>query len=1014
MYSQFFRDLTIWSKRESHHRPAIQSVGLLTGLALCLLTAPAVAAEKLDYNRDVRPILSNKCFRCHGFDDKNRAAGLRLDMAEGALAERDGAAAIVPHAPEKSLLVERIETSDVDLKMPPPESPQQLTEQEIALLKQWIREGAEYQPHWAFAPLSKPEIPLSIVTPVDTVPGSPLDGFIEKDLLAKGIPVAPMASRAVRIRRLYLDVLGILPSPEEIDRFEQDAAPDAWEKLVDQVLASPHYGERWGRHWLDQARYADSNGYTIDGARVMWPYRDWVIQALNADMPFDQFTIEQLAGDLLPNASKKQLVATAFHRNTMINEEGGVKADQFRHEAMVDRVATTGSVWLGLSIGCAQCHTHKYDPITHEDFHRLYAFFNAAKDANNQADTVPVYVNEVFGLTPAQQALLAQLKALRIEQGKLKEAVGKESKAASGGDPASVRWNRVEFKQFAAGSNGELVQLPDQSLLASRKFAENDNYEVTFDWPEKTRAVKIVVLTHESLPRQGPGLASNGNFVLSDVSLKQRERSFRFEQAFADHEQPGYTASHAIDSDPQSGWAINVSADQTKRNPQLKMNARHELVLKASQEVEPGPVTIVLRHDRNAHYLIGRFAVEVADQWPEATSPSSQIQQQLAEINEQIRRLEAQVPGAGREYLQMVMQDLPKPPPTYLLLRGDFLNPDLPRGELFPGVPAALTVSIGPADKPKNRLDLARWLVSKDNALTARVFVNRVWMRYFGRGIVETENDFGMQGSLPFSPELLDWLAGRFIEKKWSMKSLHKEILLSKTYCRESRVTSLALSKDPQNRALGRQQRLRVDAEIVRDLMLSASGLLTPTIGGPSVFPPQPAGVFQFTQNSKPWNEEQGENRYRRTMYTMFYRSAPYPLLATFDAPDFTSACTRRQPSSTPLQALSVANDPMFLEVAGGLAQRVLQDQPRDPEAIANAMWKICLSRAINADEREIVAKFFEAEKQRFDRSPEQINKLLKPMKRFSWPADLSQAEIAATISLARLVFNTDEFITRN
>lgn len=274
--------------------------------------APAVAAEKLDYNRDVRPILSNKCFRCHGFDDKNRAAGLRLDMAEGALAERDGAAAVVPHAPEKSLLVERIETSDVDLKMPPPESPQQLTTQEIALLKQWIREGAEYQPHWAFAPLSKPEIPLSIVTPVDTVPGSPLDGFIEKDLLAKGIPVAPMASRAVRIRRLYLDVLGILPSPEEVDRFEQDAAPDAWEKLVDQVLASPHYGERWGRHWLDQARYADSNGYTIDGARVMWPFRDWVIQALNADMPFDQFTIEQLAGDLLPNASKNNLWPQRF------------------------------------------------------------------------------------------------------------------------------------------------------------------------------------------------------------------------------------------------------------------------------------------------------------------------------------------------------------------------------------------------------------------------------------------------------------------------------------------------------------------------------------------------------------------------------------------------------------------------------------------------------------------------------------------------------------------------------
>lgn len=976
--------------------------------------AGEVRAGKLDYNRDVRPILSNKCFRCHGFDEKNRAADLRLDVAEGAFAQRDSQAAIVAFHPEQSLLVERITTTDTDLKMPPPDAPQQLSGPEMEVLRQWIREGAEYQPHWAFAPLVKPAVTGTGHESADQVPVSPIDLFIERELAAKGIPPAPLAPRNVMIRRLYLDLLGLLPSPEEVDQFVKDEAPDAWERLVDRTLANPHYGERWGRHWLDQARYADSNGYSIDGARVMWPYRDWVIAALNEDLPFDQFTVEQLAGDLLPEPTKRQLIASAFHRNTMINEEGGVKADQFRHEAIVDRVATTGSVWLGLSIGCAQCHSHKYDPITHEDFHRMYAFFNATQDNNNHGATVPVLVNEVFGLSAQAEETLAQLKSLRERQGRLKSEIAKEAKLAEGGQIAPRDWKRLELTSFITGSNANLTRLPDGSLLASKDLAENDSYELSFVWPENAKSIRVVTLPHESLPKQGPGLAGNGNFVLSDVFLERDGQPIRFAQAVADHEQQGYTAQHAIDGDPQSGWAINVSPDQTKRNPQLKMNARHEISLVPTGAITPGPITLVLKHDRNAHYLIGRLALEISDQLPLKAVETTSRQQELAAVTSQIDKLEKQLPGSGREFLQMVMRDEKSPPETYLLMRGDFLNPDRERGPLLPGVPEALRVATSQVEPLKNRLDLAKWLVSPRNPLTPRVVVNRVWMRYFGRGIVETENDFGLQGSLPSSPELLDWLASRLHEVRWSMKALHKEILLSKTYRRDSRISSEAWAADPQNRALARQQRTRVDAEVVRDLMLTASGRFTSTIGGPSVFPPQPEGVFRFTQNSKPWNEEQGANRYRRTMYTMFYRSAPYPLLATFDTPDFSSACTRRQPSNTPLQALAVANDPMFIELAGGLARRVLLAGQRSPEAMAEAMWQICLSRSPTAEELAVVRQFSEMESKRLDASPADAALVRKLVRVESLPPGVSEREFAVATSLARLVMNTDEFITRN
>lgn len=990
---------------------ALVATGLFSGFSPEIRLSRECRAGEIDFGRDIRPILSDKCFQCHGADEASRGAELRLDQREIAIALRDGHAAIVPGKPHESLMIERICSDDPDVRMPPPDSNKSLTPAQMELLRAWVAQGAPYRDHWAFQPVH------TVIPPAPLPTGwarNPIDLFIENRLHEAGLAPSSEADRYTQIRRLYQDLLGLLPTPDETREFVGDLSPDAYNRLVDRLLESPHYGERWGRHWLDQARYADSHGFTIDGARGMWPYRDWVIHAFNSDLPFDQFTIEQLAGDLLPQPTKTQRVATAFHRNTMINQEGGVKADQYRHEAIIDRVNTTGAVWLGLTIGCAQCHSHKFDPITHAEYYRLYAFFNGCQDANSAGATLPVYQNEILGWSDAEQTGIRQLQELNRQlQAAEKEADRHELERLKQLD---WKWSPGRIADVSAVSNSRLTRLPDGSYRADQNESDQDTYRITFTRPASgLAAIRLRVLPDETLPGGGPGLSPDGNFLLTQVELLgDQEQKVALGRAWADCEAPTFPASAVLQSNPQTGWSLPTAAPVEKQQPSSAEMLRQpaELILQLGTRLDDKArkeLTLILHHDGKPKHLIGRFAIDLSeiDPQPAKSVKNSAIKQ----LQNEIAAIENQLPGKGRPEQLMVMADIPEPPLTYLLKRGDFLQPAQDQGALLPGVPAALTRQFTVPPELKNRFDLAKWLVSRDNPLTARVAINRIWMQYFGRGLVETENDFGFQGSPPTHPELLDWLASEFMQH-WSMKQIHRLIVTSATYRQSSWQESPGAVADPGNLLLGRQSRLRVDAETIRDLALSASGKLAPRLGGPSVFPPQPDGVYAFTQTKKVWTASPGADRYRRTLYTMFYRSAPHPLLTAFDSPDFSAACTQRPRSNTPLQSLTLANDVIFVELARGLAERVLTDLP--PPAMfsdqMNRLFERCLTRPPAPAEQVILTRFWSEEQTRFSQDRAQADLLVGGQ----MSSPLEVPALAAWISTARVLMNTDEFITRN
>jgi len=823
-------------------------------LAIGLLALPAfaaTAAERLDFNREVRPILSDKCLQCHGPDEKTRKGDVRLDDRASALAAK----AIVPGSPELSEAIARILSDDPDEVMPPPKTKKTVSPAEAGILRRWIAEGAEYKGHWAFEPVEA-AAPPAVKNP--SAARNAIDRFLLAELDRKGVAPSPEAGPATLVRRLFLDLTGLLPAPERVESFlaEHRADPDkAIADLADELLASPHHGERWGRHWLDQARYADSNGYSIDGDRAQWPYRDWVIRSLNEDLPFDRFTIEQIAGDLLPGATKAQLVASGYHRNTLINQEGGTDPEQFRNEEVVDRVNTTGAVWLGLTLGCAQCHSHKYDPVSQREYFELFAFFNHGTDVNNAGATVEVSEGEMFLNHPDP----AKLKAIE-------EAKAALAKAAAAAAKRQAEWEKAELAKAS---------------------------------PDAKKTPLLLAL------RAAP-----------DKRTNEQRKLLAAEFAKADRER--------------------IAAERSLSD------ARRAL-------------------------------------------------------------------GLGAAVSTMVMRDLPEPRETFLHLRGSFLDHDLKTGPLKPGVPAALPPLPGDAAKKSrpDRLDLAHWLVRPDHPLVPRVTVNRVWMRYFGKGLVATENDFGTQGSFPTHPELLDWLAHDFVANGWSMKRLHKLIVTSATYRQSSRARPDLAETDPLNALLARQNRLRVEAEIVRDAALSASGLLHPKIGGPGVKPPQPEGVYAFTQNKKNWTAATGPDRYRRGLYIQFYRSAPYPLLTTFDSPDFQSVCTARVRSNTPLQSLAMANDEALFELAQGLGARVLKDVPAGDGKRIERAFLLCYARPPSDAERDAVASFRERQLASFKADPAAAAEVAPKVE------GIDPAEAASWTAVARALMNTDEFITR-
>ena len=1015
------------------HAAAFVSWALLSST---FLLTPTDAADQIRFNEQIRPLLSDRCFACHGPDGKRREADLRLDLRPNAIGEADGPAAIVPGKPDESNLWKRIISTDPDLQMPPPSAKKpRFTAEELSLLRRWIEEGAEYQGHWAFLPLR--------VTSPPSVPNvaHPIDAFIRSRLSVAGLTPSSPADRATLLRRVTLDLTGLLPAPDEVLAFVNDPSENAYERVVDRLMASPHYGERWGRHWLDQARYADSNGYAVDAPRDMWPYRDWVINALNQDLSFDQFTIEQLAGDLLPNPSRSQLMATGFHRNTLINQEGGTDREQFRVEAAMDRVNTTGAVWLGLTIGCAQCHTHKFDPITQREYYELFAFFNSAQDANDRGPSIEVRRGEVFGnpeVIPAEPPSLTKEQIAKLREDWERNTRDRLIEAQKKPEQAATEWSPLRLGKSATESGkGGFERQADDSLLYDRRGSANERFLIEGTTAlERVVAVKLRTLTHESLPNRGPGTAGNGNFVLTEFVVRLANEKQKIARATADHEQPDYPIAAAIDQDAATGWAVNVGPGST-----AKLNEDHEaiFVLAKPMELRGRPLSIELAHGANKNYLVGRFSIEVTSKLSEPVNPGDvrllAALQQPADrrskrdqdlIQTEFEKAEPRAVPAKKEpnpriAQLMVMRDQPQPRETYLFARGDFTRPDKATGLLSPSVLSAIGPALPQAASPRTRLDLAKWLVHPDNPITSRVTVNRIWMRYFGRGLVETEEDFGTQGTPPTHPELLDWLSREFQRQCWSMKALHRLIVTSETYRQSSHERPEVTERDPRNLLLARQSRLRMEAEITRDAALAASGLFNAMLGGPSVYPPQPDGVYAFTQVNKAWPTETGSQRYRRTMYTFYYRSAPYPLFTTFDAPDFQAVCTRRLRSNTPLQALTLANDAVFLELAQGLALRLATDvtlpKPTSggtsfsdtlPHRIKQATL-LCFGRLPSDVEMRLLRDYVTAQVAEFEQDPTAAEKLLTPALR----QHLKPSEAAGLVLLARVLFNSDAFITR-
>ena len=1007
----------------------------LTGVVVlvgCVVAAGPARGDGPDFGRDVRPILANRCFKCHGPDEATRSGGLRLDRREEALAEADsGERAIVPGHPEDSQLVQRIGSTDPDVVMPPPHTKAVLTPDEKRILGEWIAAGAPYTEHWAFQKPLRPPVPTVADDPGAGPPANPIDFFVRARLAREGLAPAPEADKATLCRRVHYDLVGLPPTPAELDAFVADAAPDAYEKLVERLLASPRYGERWARRWLDLARYADTNGYEKDRERRIWPWRDWVIRALNDDMPFDRFTVRQLAGDLLPGATVDDIVATGFHRNTMINEEGGIDPLEFRYLAMVDRVHTTGAVWLGLTTGCAQCHNHKYDPLTQTDFYALFACLD-------NADEPEWVIPDADRTRMVEETTGALAKAWADLPGKWPVAPAAEGQPAPA--PLEERFAAWEREEGAQATDWRVVvpatwqtSMPhlsvrgDGTVLAGGDVTKSDRYDLALaPSDEPVRAIRLEVLPDPSLPAHGPGMAwyegPKGDFFLSEIefsagdarlAVAEATDSFGGTAAFSGSKS---TAASALDGDMSSGWSTN--GDQGRP---------HAAVFVLAEPVPAGtPIRVVMRFERHYACPLGCFRLSLADSPARARGhtaaeeaalrkPAAERDEaeretvrrrflaaapELAEPIKEIRALENRLRG-GETTLVLRERPAGNPRKTFLRHRGEYTQP---RQEVGPAVPAFLGATA--AGKPVDRRALAEWLVSRDNPLTARVTVNRQWQAFFGRGIVPTLEDFGLQGSPPSHPELLDWLATTFVDDLgWSLKSLHRLIVTSATYRQASVAGPAQLAADPGNMLLARGPRVRLEAEQIRDGMLRAAGLLSEKMGGPGVRPPQPPGVTEVAYGGGAWDPSPGEDRHRRSIYTFIKRTAPFAMVTTFDGPTGESCLPRRDVSNSALQALTLLNDPMFLEAARALGNRLAGLGGGDASRLRDLGLRF-LARPFDADEEQLLAGYLAAQRERLA-SGELDAKAL------AGEGEGDVNERAAWMLVARAVMNLDETVVK-
>ncbi|MEY4132964.1 MAG: hypothetical protein RL592_1022 [Verrucomicrobiota bacterium] len=965
----------------------------------CLLAMAVAPAGAVDFNQEVRPILAQHCFACHGMDEHSRKAKLRLDLPESAHGKgKSGELAIVAGQPDKSEVVRRIFSHDEDELMPPPETKKPMSEKEKAVLRAWIAEGGQYQAHWAFSAPKQVPLPQAGVHPIDA--------FVRARLAKEGLKPSPEADRYVLIRRVSLDLTGVPPTPEEADAFVNDKSPDAYEKLVDRLLASPRYGERWARRWLDLARYADTNGFEKDRPRSIWPYRDWVVKALNADLPYDQFSIKQLAGDLLPGATPDDLVATGFHRNSMLNEEGGADPNEYRFYAMVDRVGVTGATWMGLTLNCAQCHTHKYDPVLHTDYYSVMALLNNADEPTYNippADLEARLADHAKRVRVAEDSLESKFPggAAAVEK-RFGEWLNQESQRAS-------KWETVTPSKLKSTLPTLDVQ-PDGFILGGGDITKSDVYDLTFERAVKGAvAIRIEVASHPLLPNDGPGLTNYegplGGFFLSEFQAWQGDRRLTFDDATAtnDEEEDRINDASAAPKTPAKAApknakkAAKAAANRKKNNASAALDGEmssgwqvlgglgqnHAAVFRFDQPTDLS-AGWALKMLFEKHYAcpLGHFRVSVTTD-PQATATghpaeieamlagaaphdTAKLRQRFLETAPELAvhakalaNLRKQVP---RGQATLVMRERPEahPRPTFRHHRGEYLSP---KEQVPPAVPAFLPAL--PKDAPANRLTFARWLFAPENPLTARVAVNRQWQAFFGRGFVRALEDFGYQSQPPTHPELLDWLAVEFVKSGWSMKQLHRLIVTSATYKQSSVVTPELAEKDRENLLLARGSRFRLDSELVRDGALSAAGLLSAKMGGPGVYPPQPASVTsEGTYGRIEWKPSEGEDRYRRSLYTFIKRTAPFAMATTFDAPTGEACIARRDVSNSPLQALTLLNDEMFMEAARALGAKAMAAGTDDEARVAYVLRR-CVTRPPAADELATMKAFVAAQRAR-------------------------------------------------
>jgi hypothetical protein len=952
-----------------------------------LLFLLASTASALDFNRDVRPVLAQQCFTCHGMDDHGRKGKLRLDLSESAYgAGKSGEIAIVPGKPDASEVVKRILSTDEDEVMPPPHTKKVLSDKEKSILKQWIAEGAKYEAHWAYSPPQPSKDPKAGI-----------DHFIRERLDKEGLKPSPEADPYTLVRRVYLDLTGLPPTPAEADAFVQTQSSQsgqsgqAYERLVDSLLNSPQYGERWARRWLDLARYADTNGFEKDRPRQIWPYRDWVVKALNDDMPFDQFSIKQLAGDMLPNATPNDIIATGFHRNTMLNEEGGIDPNEYRFYAMVDRVGVTGTAWMGLTLNCCQCHTHKYDPILHTDYYSVMALLNNADE--------PTYNIPTPDIEKQQKAHAERIAKLEADL----------PKKFPGGDAALqsrfAGWIEGESKR---ASNWQIIrptamkttmphleQQSDGFILGSGDISKSDVYDLSFKAPIKgVTAIKLEVASHPSLPNDGPGLTYYegpiGGFFLSELQAFQNGQRVPIARAEATNEEEEDKINDAASAAKPTKKAARKAAAKKTNNAMATLDAEmssgwqvlggygqsHAAVFHFEKPIDlTNGFDLKMLFEKHFACPLGHFRLSVTtSDHAEATGHPFEVENALATGDQtkrealmreflvtapEMKQAAAPLLAARRQMPRgqatLAMKERPasNPRPTNRYHRGEYLQP---KETVPPAVPAFLPSL--PKNAPANRLTFAKWLFAPENPLTARVTVNRQWQAFFGRGLVKSLEDFGYQSEAPSHPELLDWLAVEFVKQGWSMKKLHKLIVMSHTYRQTSHRSDPSDQTDPENILLTHAPRFRLDAEIIRDSALKAAGVLSLKMGGPGVYPPQPASVTtEGTYGKVEWKTSEGEDRYRRSLYTFTKRTAPFAMATTFDAPTGEACLARRDVSNSPLQALTLLNDQMFMEAAQAMAKAVIAASPDDDTRLTNT-FRRCLTRPPAADELTMLKTF--------------------------------------------------------